>query len=237
MFDTIVEPNIVFFCIGLASGALCALLFQATTSTGNTAVESNSVCEPFHLQIKKFKPSQMLKTAKCVIVSLSEGGKTVLAKDLVSHHPEIHWTTMNADQVDLDRLQEIFVDQQRVEDAPSAVGLVLDECSNKFNIAVVPEIFKNGSNLMSIFTMQNMLTIAPKFRNQVGYWFIMSDKRVSMRRRLYQEIAGACGTFEVFNALMDSCTDDYGCIVIDNTAPRSHEIQDRVFWYRADCKK
>lgn len=40
-------------------------------------------------------------------------------------------------------------------------------------------------------------------------------------------------TFDVFCEVMDMCTDDYGCIVIDNTV-NSARLEDRVFWYKAE---
>ena len=38
--------------------------------------------------------------------------------------------------------------------------------------------------------------------------------------------------FEVFCAVMDQCTENYECIVINNNA-KSNRIEDQVFWYKA----
>lgn len=35
-----------------------------------------------------------------------------------------------------------------------------------------------------------------------------------------------------FSRVMDKCTEDHGCIVLDNTSPTS-KIEDSIFWYKA----
>ena len=40
-------------------------------------------------------------------------------------------------------------------------------------------------------------------------------------------------TFEVFCAVMDQCTENYECLVINNNA-KSNKLTDQVFWYKAD---
>jgi hypothetical protein len=40
-------------------------------------------------------------------------------------------------------------------------------------------------------------------------------------------------TFEVFCQIMDACTENYECLVIDNTS-KSNKLQDQVFWYKAE---
>ena len=40
-------------------------------------------------------------------------------------------------------------------------------------------------------------------------------------------------TFESFSQVMDQCTENYECLVINNTA-KSNKLQDQVFWYKAN---
>ncbi len=40
-------------------------------------------------------------------------------------------------------------------------------------------------------------------------------------------------TFEIFCQVMDQCTEDYNCLVINNNA-KSNKLEDQVFWYKAD---
>ena len=40
----------------------------------------------------------------------------------------------------------------------------------------------------------------------------------------------------MFNKVMDACTENYECIVLDNTS-KSNKIEDCVFWYKATIRK
>ena len=39
-------------------------------------------------------------------------------------------------------------------------------------------------------------------------------------------------TFDAFCQVLDNCTENFECLVIDNTV-RSNKIEDMVFWYKA----
>ena len=40
----------------------------------------------------------------------------------------------------------------------------------------------------------------------------------------------------MFCKVMDACTENYECLVLDNTV-KSNKIQDCVFWYKASLRK
>jgi hypothetical protein len=40
----------------------------------------------------------------------------------------------------------------------------------------------------------------------------------------------------MFNQAMNSCTENYECLVLDNTS-KSNRIEDCVFWYKATLRK
>ena len=40
-------------------------------------------------------------------------------------------------------------------------------------------------------------------------------------------------TFEMFSQVMDQCTENYECLVINNNA-KSNKLEDQIFWYKAD---
>ena len=42
-------------------------------------------------------------------------------------------------------------------------------------------------------------------------------------------------TFEMFCQVMDQCTENYECLVINNNS-KSNKLQDQVFWYKADAR-
>ena len=41
-------------------------------------------------------------------------------------------------------------------------------------------------------------------------------------------------TFESFCQVMDQCTENYECLVINNNS-KSNKLTDQVFWYKADA--
>ena len=53
------------------------------------------------------------------------------------------------------------------------------------------------------------------------------------RKRIYENYTGMFPTFEAFNQVMDQCTENFECLVINNNA-KSNKLQDQIFWYRAE---
>ena len=87
--------------------------------------------------------------------------------------------------------------------------------------------------LLFILTMQFALGIPPNLRTNVDYVFILRENIYSNRKRLYDHYAGMFPTFEMFCETMDQCTENFECLVIDNTS-KSNRIEDQVYWYKAD---
>ena len=88
--------------------------------------------------------------------------------------------------------------------------------------------------MMFIITMQYALGIPPNLSTNIDYIFILRENIVKNRRTLYEHYAGMFPTFDMFCSTMDQCTENYECLVIDNTA-KSNKIEDQVFWYKADA--
>jgi hypothetical protein len=99
----------------------------------------------------------------------------------------------------------------------------------------IRDIFMNGRhfNLMFLITMQFSLGIPPSFRSNCDYIFLLRETIMSNRKRLYEHYAGMFPTFEIFCQVMNQCTENFECLVIDNTS-KSNNITDQVFWYKAD---
>tara|TARA_B110000208_G_scaffold192063_1_gene262443 strand:+ start:4205 stop:4978 length:774 start_codon:yes stop_codon:yes gene_type:complete len=96
-------------------------------------------------------------------------------------------------------------------------------------------MFMNGRHYKSLFliTMQYALGIPPNLRTNIDYVFLLRENIQSNRKRLYEQYAGMFGNFEIFNQVMDQCTENFECIVINNNA-KSNKLEDQVFWYKAD---
>tara|TARA_Y100000590_G_scaffold469163_2_gene655251 strand:+ start:751 stop:1545 length:795 start_codon:yes stop_codon:yes gene_type:complete len=116
--------------------------------------------------------------------------------------------------------------------------LILDDClydNSWIKDTNVRSLFMNGRHyhILFILTMQYALGIPPNLRTNIDYVFILRENYVSNRKRLYEHYAGMFPTFEMFCQVMDQCTENYECVVINNNA-KSNQLVDQVFWYKAD---
>lgn len=116
--------------------------------------------------------------------------------------------------------------------------LILDDCmyddswTHDKNIRY---LFMNGRWLKVFFiiTMQFPLGIQPALRTNVDYVFILREPYMNNRRRLFENYGSAFPSFEFFCQIMDQCTQNYECIVINNNT-QSNKIEDTIFWYKAE---
>jgi hypothetical protein len=95
-------------------------------------------------------------------------------------------------------------------------------------------LFMNGRHwkVMLVITMQYPLGIPPNLRTNIDYVFILREPYIANRRRIYENYAGMFPTFESFCQVMDQCTENYECLVINNNA-KSNKLHDQIFWYKA----
>ena len=115
--------------------------------------------------------------------------------------------------------------------------LLLDDCiydQSWVKDKNVRSLFMNGRHFKILFviTMQYALGIPPNLRTNVDFVFILRENFVNNRKRLYEHYAGMFPTFEMFCQVMDQCTENFECIVINNNA-KSNKLEDQVFWYKA----
>jgi hypothetical protein len=115
--------------------------------------------------------------------------------------------------------------------------LLLDDCiydQSWVKDKNVRSLFMNGRHykILFIITMQYALGIPPNLRTNIDYIFILRENYVSNRKRLYEHYAGMFPTFEMFCQVMDQCTENFECLVINNNA-KSNKLEDQVFWYKA----
>lgn len=96
-------------------------------------------------------------------------------------------------------------------------------------------LFLNGRHwkVMLVVTMQYPLGVPPTLRTNIDYVFILREPYIANRKRIYENYAGMFPTFESFCQVMDQCTENYECLVINNNV-KSNKLQDQVFWYKAD---
>jgi hypothetical protein len=115
--------------------------------------------------------------------------------------------------------------------------LLLDDCiydQSWVKDKNVRSLFMNGRHFKVLFiiTMQYALGIPPNLRTNVDFVFILRENFINNRKRLYDHYAGMFPSFEMFCQVMDQCTENFECLVINNNA-KSNKLEDQVFWYKA----
>jgi hypothetical protein len=116
--------------------------------------------------------------------------------------------------------------------------VILDDClyDNSWSRdKMMRLLFLNGRHwkVMLVLTMQYPLGIPPTLRTNIDYVFILREPYIANRKRIYENYAGMFPTFESFCQIMDNCTENYECLVIDNNV-KSNKLTDQVQWYKAD---
>jgi len=117
--------------------------------------------------------------------------------------------------------------------------VILDDCLYDNSWArdkMMRLLFMNGRHwkVMLLITMQYPLGIPPTLRTNIDYVFILREPYIANRKRIYENYAGMFTTLESFCQVMDQCTENFECLVINNNA-KSNKLQDQVFWYKADA--
>tara|TARA_B100000902_G_scaffold398871_1_gene467305 strand:- start:207 stop:1040 length:834 start_codon:yes stop_codon:yes gene_type:complete len=178
------------------------------------------------------------------VISGTEGANQFYSKivpPLFIHEefsPEIIANTVRRQKLVVKKMQQ----QEQMYNGNSNIDpyafVILDDClydASWTKDTNMRSLFMNGRHykVLLIITSQYSLGIPPNLRCNIDYVFILRENYISNRKRLYEHYAGMFPTFEVFCQVMDQCTENYECLVIDNTS-KSNKIEDMVFWYKAD---
>lgn len=99
----------------------------------------------------------------------------------------------------------------------------------------VGAMFCNGRHFRCLFmlTLQYVMGIPPDLRNNVDYVFLLREPIHKSRKKLYDNWAGMFPKFQMFESVLNECTQNHECIVIKNNS-LSNKIEDSVFWYKAE---
>lgn len=116
--------------------------------------------------------------------------------------------------------------------------LIMDDCmfdSSWTRDKNIRYLFMNGRHIqtMVVISMQDPMGIPPALRNNTDFIFIFRNNFLNQREKLYHQWAGMFPDFDTFCQVMNQCTENYECLVIDNNA-KSNKIEDQVFWYKAN---
>lgn len=104
-----------------------------------------------------------------------------------------------------------------------------------FEYSVVRELFQNARyrKILLIVTTHSVMVLPPALRQNVDYWVLFEDHSRENRGCLFRCTAESkCGSPAVFYTIMDKCTKNYGCVVIDARC-NTNNITDAIYWYSA----
>lgn len=133
------------------------------------------------------------------------------------------------------------IDKEIVQSGASKIDprtlLVMDDCLYDNSWVYdknIMQLFLNGRHwgVLFLLTMQHPLGIPPCLRTNIDYVFILRDNNYKNRRKIWENYASMFPTFEMFCTVMDQCTENFECLVIQINTD-SNRLQDQVFWYKA----
>ena len=103
------------------------------------------------------------------------------------------------------------------------------------NDSTVREVFMNGRHfgLLTMFSIQYAMLVPPHIRSNTDVVFIFRETLLANQERIFKQFGGLFPSFKCFQEVLKNCTENYECLVIDQTGARSNRLEDSVFWYRA----
>lgn len=214
------------------------------------------------LQLKKFDPSKMADDKVCVFIGKRGTGKSTLVTDILWHKKHIpagiamsgteegngYYKQFIPDlfvygDYNRDALEKIIERQKKL----LAIGkcqpvfILMDDCmydKGFMRDVCIRQLFMNGRHWKIFFMMttQYCMDMTPMIRTNVDYVFALRDNVRQNRENLYKAFFGVFPTYDQFSQVMDACTENYECLVLDNTS-KSNRITDCVFWYKAPIRR
>ena len=214
------------------------------------------------LQLRKFDPSKMADDKVCVFIGKRGTGKSTLVTDILWHKKNIpagiamsgteegngYYKQFIPDlfvygDYNKDALEKIIERQKKL----LAIGkcqpvfILMDDCmydKGFMRDVCIRQLFMNGRHWKIFFMMttQYCMDMTPMIRTNVDYVFALRDNVRQNRENLYKAFFGVFPTYDQFSQVMDACTENYECLVLDNTS-KSNRITDCVFWYKAPIRR
>ena len=212
-----------------------------------------------NIQLKKFNPATIGDNRVCVYIGKRGTGKSSLVTDMLYHKRNVPVGivmsgTEEGNSYYQDYVPDLFIyndyDRETVEkiiarqrhmcktkQPNNNVFILLDDCmydKRMIRDKCIRAIFMNGRhwNIFFMLTMQYCMDLSPDLRANIDYVFILRENIIQNREKLYKNFFGIFPTFDMFNQVMTACTENYECLVLDNTS-KSNKIEDVVFWYKA----
>ena len=117
------------------------------------------------------------------------------------------------------------------------IVIVLDDIGYKKDVLkseIVRQIFMNGRHhhIIMIVACQYCMDLPPDLRTNADYVYALKQSSDTCRKSMFYNFFGAFDKPKDFRTVLDACTQNYQCLVLDNTIPTTN-IPDICFWYKA----
>jgi hypothetical protein len=213
------------------------------------------------LKIRKWDPKSMRRDSIVLLVGKRGTGKSCLMKDICYHMRDkvdfgvamspteectesmsqflpSSWVYSDYNEKVVDTLLRTQRSQWKTGRGYNCFVL-LDDCMYDKKILkskTMRQLFMNGRHrrIFYILAMQYVLDMPPDLRSQVDYVFALRDTIISSREKLWKQFFGFFQTYSSFSTAMDSCTENYECLVYDGKAAKTNNIEDCIFWYKSE---
>lgn len=214
------------------------------------------------LKVRKFNP-ESLKAHRIIIVVGKRGtGKSVLQRDILYHlsskldfglamtpteesaetmrcHMPDSWIYNGFSASKLDcmlNMQRELVKRKKSR----SLFILLDDCMYDKKILKglgIRDLFMNGRhlNITMCNAVQYIMDMGPDLRTQVDYVFALRENIIANKNKLWKYFFGMFEKYDDFSKVMDKCTENHSCIVMDNTTG-SCNVEECIFWYKADLE-
>lgn len=213
------------------------------------------------IKLRKFNPSQIPKDGRIIMVIGRRGtGKTTLINDLLYHLHERYdfCVGMSPTKSSIDMLEAsmpyalVFDEGFSLEQFQKLLAicsllarktksrngiLTMDDCNadkDAFRNKSMRDAFFNGRQygLSIMWGMHYVMDILPDLRTQVDFIFVLKDLIRKNKERLFNNFFGMFEKLDDFIKVMDQCTENNECLVLDNTRPNP-DPRECLYWYKA----
>lgn len=212
------------------------------------------------MRVKRFDPATLKPHRIIIIVGKRGTGKSVMQRDLMYHLSQ-KWDfglamTPTEESADMFRkhmpdswiyngfstakLDQMLATQRELCKTKKQKNLfiLMDDCMYDKKILKglgIRDLFMNGRHMhISLCNaVQYVMDMGPDLRTQVDYVFALRENIISNKIKLWKYFFGMFEKYEDFAKVMDKCTENHGCLVMDNTTG-SCSVDECIFWYKAE---
>lgn len=211
--------------------------------------------------IRKFKPANILQKSTVLIIGKRNRGKSTLAADILRYfkcpkavifsatdmcsgfykqffNPNYIFSEYDTDTLrNIIDLQKQFVKNSN-DFSKHGLLLVIDDTGfdKKFlNSKELFEIVLNGRHLLItvVIMLQDPVSMPLSMRGQMDYVMSLGESFPINKERLYRWFFGVFPTMKSFSDCFDKVTENFGCMILDNTVRGFKTPDDCIFHYKA----